>query len=86
MNAQLIFLALLSDIPDHQVTQRYSRHDFETLSVEELEKITGVNPPSSDDPEAIARFRERAWRSWQQDWQNEHEYGTARQGDVEPER
>lgn len=86
MNAQLIFLALVSDNSDHEVTRRYSRHDFETMSIEELKRITGVNPPSSDDPEAIARFRTRAWRSWQQDWQNEHEYGTARQGKVEPER
>lgn len=86
MIARLALIALLPELPDYQSTKRYSRRDFETMSIEELEKITGINPPSNSDPESVAQFRERAWRSWQLDWRNEHEYGTARQGKVEPNR
>lgn len=65
--------------------KRYRRHEFDAMTLDELTRITGVAPPVSGEENAIAEFRDRAWESWQVDYKNRHEYGTARQGKVDPE-
>jgi len=86
----LLFLSLaVSDTPDEvesDTGRRYSREEFEEMSLSELARITGMDVPEENDADTVARYREAAWKSWQQDWQNEHEWGTARQGKNGPHK
>jgi len=66
--------------------RRYSREEFQEMSLENLARITGLDIPEKDDPDTVSRYREAAWKSWQQDWQNKHEWGTARQGKNGPHK
>lgn len=62
----------------------YSREDFTTLSLEALEKLTGLTPPAEENK--ATAYREKAWQSYKLDLANKAEWGTARQnGDDLPE-
>lgn len=70
----------------HREGEDYTHEDFHTMSLRDVEKISGVIRPMDRTAEAHAEYRERAWRSYQQDIQNRDEWGTARQGiDEDPE-
>lgn len=54
----------------------YSRKEFDRMTLEDLEKLSGVQAPplpaSADDVEA---YREQAWLNYQQDITNRDELG-----------
>ncbi len=58
-----------------------SRKDFEVMSLNEIEEVTGLIRPDDHTGDAIEGYREQAWRSYQQDISNRNEWGNARQTD-----
>ncbi|HLR47205.1 MAG TPA: hypothetical protein VK092_08590 [Deinococcales bacterium] len=83
----LLLLSLTAaEEADEPKSRRYSRAEFQEMSLDNLARITGLDVPEDDDPDTVSRYREAAWKSWQQDWQNKHEWGTARQGKNGPHR
>ena len=62
----------------------YTHQDFLTMSLRDVEEISGVARPVNRTAEEHQEYREKAWHSYQQDISNRDEWGNARQGQLEP--
>lgn len=58
--------------------------DFHTMTLEEIQGLTGLEPPADAGPEDERRYRERAYESYMLDVAHAHQWGTAREGDYGP--
>jgi hypothetical protein len=65
--------------------ERLTRKDFDTLSLEELAKRTGLEPPGEGaSAEEVEAYRDKAYESYMLDKENRDEWGTATQATEPP--
>jgi len=64
--------------------EQLSREDFERMTLEEIHRRTGLEPPARPSADEARSFRDKAYRSYQLDVTRRDEWGTAAQGTEPP--
>ena len=61
-----------------------TERDFETLPLEQIHDLTGLEPPADPGADEERRYRQKAYESYKLDVAHTDEWGTAREGEVPP--
>lgn len=64
--------------------EQLSREDFERMTLEEIHRRSGLEPPERPTAEEARAYREKAYRSYQLDIARRDEWGTAAQATEPP--